>query len=249
MPSPKTAIGFILFCSLTINALAQSTFYAASRSGLNLREQASSNAPVVTKIPYGAKVTKAADSNPGELVTEGMSAQWMRVQYEGRPGYVANVYLLPFAPPATPNNGDLLGYLKGLSPQVGSSKKMTGNSPETGETSVERHVYQNGICYRVFSGYEYGAETIWLPGITLQQGFVLARLLSPEQGLLSMSDVFPNKSTEGESPSRHSVRLTQPYPGSDWVSAIHYEWCEAGCYQLEIRYEEGEVSITIASGV
>ncbi len=78
---------------------------------------------------------------------------------------------------------------------------------------------------------------------------MVGRLLSPESGLLSMSDVFPSKSTEGESLNRHSVQLTKPYPDSDWVSGIRYEWCDAGCYTLEIRYEEGEVSITVTNGV
>lgn len=249
MPLPKIAFGLILFCALAFNTVAQSTFYAASKSGLNLRQDPDGNSAVITKIPYGAKVTKAGEVSQYTLTTEGMAAQWQRVLYEGRPGYVADVYLLPFAPPALPLAAGLEGYLKSLSAQVGSSKKTVSTIMEAGETTVERRMYQNGMCYRMFNGYEYGSETIWLPGITLPQAFVLARLLSPEAGLLSTSDIFPSRSVDPDSPSRHSVKVTKPYPDSNWVTALNYEWCNAGCYQLEIRYEEGEVSITISSGV
>ena len=239
----KITIGLILLSTLTLNTPAQSVFYAASKSGLNLREQPNAGATVLTKIPYGAKVTKATQGNDGQIETEGMNAGWQRILYEGRPGYVADVYLLPFPPPQGTSD-DLDGYLNSISKSVGTAKKsITYSTEET--LSTTRTLYENGMAIRHFSGYEYSSETLWVPGINMHQGFVLARLLSSFKALLSTADAFPSKSVDGGDNGRSIlVQYT-----SHWLSAIRYEWCEGACYTIELRDEEGEISITFSGGV
>ena len=243
MHSPKLLSCLVFVFCFTVSAIGQSVFYAASRSGLNLRESPNTAAAVVNKIPYGAKVAKAADTDPGEIVTEGMTGRWLRVTYEGRPGYVADVYLLPFPPPQG-SADDLDGYLNSISKPTGTCKKTISYS--TDETvTTSRTLYENGMATRHFTGYENGSETLWVPGITLQQGFVLARLLCSTKGLLSTADVYPGKSVDGGDNGR-SITLQS---ANHWLTAIRYDWCDGACYTVEIRDEEGEVSITFSSGV
>lgn len=242
---PKIVPGLILFSVLTFNAIAQSTFYVASKSGLNLRQNPDPGSAVITKIPYGSKVTKAAgDPSSFTLETEGMNASWQRVLFEGRPGYVADVYLLPFMPPVNHTCDDPEGYLKTLSKETGRSVKKATDSYE-GEQTVTRVLFENGMAYRYHSGYEYHAYTIWIPYINMHRGFVLARLLSNMPKLLSTGDAFPVKSVKG-SETVHNITVEYR---DHWLTAIRFDWCEGGCYTVEIRDEEGEISITFSGGV
>ncbi len=40
---------------------------------------------------------------------------------------------------------------------------------DEGQIRVERHLHQNGMAHRIYYGYEYHAETIWIPNLTLHQ--------------------------------------------------------------------------------
>lgn len=244
MRLPKIAPGLILFSALTLNSIAQSTCYVASKSGLNLRQSPDAGSAVITKLPYGTKVTKAADPSSSGLETEGMNASWQRVLFDGRPGYVADVYLLPFMPPVNHNCNDLEAYLKSLSKETGRSVKKSAEAYE-GEQTVTRIVFENGMAYRHQSGYEYSATTIWIPYIDMYRGFVLARLLSDMPKLLSTGDPYPTKSVKGYE-TVHDITVIY---NDRWLQAIRFDWCEGGCYTVEVRDEEGEISITFSGGV
>ena len=235
----------IMLLAAVSSALAQETLYAASKSGLNFREQANASAPVITKIPYGAKVSLVNENYTDELVTEGMKTHWTRISYEGRTGYAADVYLLPFMPPSSKfSSADMGNYLASLSKLQGSSRKVLSFSQE-GEPTVNRQLYENGMAQRSFQGYEEWSETIWIPGISLEQGFVLARLLCALPELLSTSDVFPSKPN---TPAGNERRIRIGYLDERPVM-LRYEVCTEACYVLEMRVEDNEVSILFASAL
>lgn len=244
MRLPKLFLALILFLCAS-PCFAQQTLYAASKSGLNLREQANASSPVIAKIPYGSKVSLIDENYTDELLTEGMKTYWTRIRYEGHTGYAAHVYLLPFMPPSSKFNGyDMAAYLESLSKLQGSSRKVISYSWE-GQPSVSRNLYENGMAQRSYQGYEEVSETAWIPGISLEQGFVLARLLCGLPELLSITDGFPAKPYTAKGDER-SIKIW--YLG-ERPMMLRYEVCTTACYVLEIRMEEAEVSIMFSSAL
>lgn len=63
-------------------SLAQKSMYVSSSNGVNLREGPGSNKPVIISIPNGSKIKV--------LGTEG---DWLKVEYDGKTGYVSSQYL------------------------------------------------------------------------------------------------------------------------------------------------------------
>lgn len=113
----------LVFTILFSNLVNAETFYCWSLSGLNVREQASSEGKIIDKIPYGQKVeipSMDQDYNsyhedfflPG-INEDGSSdiiftGYWFKVNYNDKSGYVFSGYLSRF--PAfimhkTTNNG------------------------------------------------------------------------------------------------------------------------------------------------
>src|SRR6478609_5441606 len=75
-------------------------YFAAAKAGLSMREQPNTNAKVLEKIPYGAKILTLTDTiKPVAILTEGFNGWWWKVQYNNKIGYVVSSYVLPVAPP------------------------------------------------------------------------------------------------------------------------------------------------------
>lgn len=241
------ALGVVIFLSIT-TVKSQTSFYSAAKAGLNIREKPDVNAAVLTKIPYGEKLTRADETDYGNVDTEGMQARWMMVTNGTVKGYVADVYLLPFQPPSA-DVKSLRNYLGTLSKIQSSWKKMNESKGEDAGGYVEKIIYANGIVLREFQGYEYFSETIWFPKINMQHAFVMARLLCTYPKLLDVQDKFPTESSKGTTPQNRDIKVFKVYENFNYPSLIRIDICDAGCHSIEIHEEEGEVSICFSSGV
>ncbi|MBL7700986.1 MAG: SH3 domain-containing protein [Ferruginibacter sp.] len=185
----------LFFCS---NAFSQYTYYAAAKAGLSMREQPNANAKVLEKIAYGEKLLTVADNDPqAAIATEGFAGYWWKVKYNNKTGYVVNSYVLPLAPPKA-GIKTLPDYFAQVSVKNGSPliiKKSDAALNEMGEATLTKQLYKNGMEWHKAQGYEFGSDLYMLPDFTIEQCFLLVRLIGQYSGLISDKDAFPSKNT------------------------------------------------------
>jgi hypothetical protein len=185
----------VVLCHL---AFAQYTCYAAAKAGLSMREQPSTSAKVLEKIPYGEKlVTVAADVNQVAISTEGFNGFWWKVTYNNKTGYIVSSYVLPFAPPKA-GVKTLVDYFAQVSSATSSPlviKKSDPSLAEMGESTTTKQLFKNGMEWHKVEGYENGSELYLLPDLTIEQCFLLVRLIGQYPDLVTEKDVFPSKNS------------------------------------------------------
>lgn len=237
--------------------VAQSdTWYAAAKTGLSIREKPNAKAKVLEKIPYGEKISIAYGS-PDSLVnimTEGLDGTWAKTTYKGKTGYVVNSYLFPAPPPKTTVK-TLKDYLQQLSPVAGPA--LTRKKPEKmGEseyiTSLTKQLYKNGAELHTYGAYEYSSDTYFLPDFTIEQGFLLLRLLGEYPDAIGSADAFPQSSAKKK--TKHgdcTITVEKETFGTPvkLTKKLRYEWEEGAYYLLELFMLDGQLVVMSSGGV
>lgn len=185
----------ILFYS---SAFSQFTYYAAAKAGLSMREQPNTNAKVIEKIAYGEKLITVAEEGAAiGISTEGFNGYWWKVKYNNKTGYIVNSYVLPMPPPkATVKK--LSDYFAQVSSKAAAPlviKKSDAAMAEMGELSLTKQLYKNGMEWHSTQGYEYGSDLYLLPDFTIEQCFLLVRLIGQYPDVVAEKDPFPTKNT------------------------------------------------------
>lgn len=192
----KKIVVFFVVIFLYSNVFAQYTYYAAAKAGLSLREQPNTSAKVLEKIAYGEKLTTLADSNPVvPIATEGFNGYWWKATYNGKSGYVVSSYVLPMAPPKA-STKTIADYFAQVSTKAGSPlviKKSDAALNEMGEATLTKQLYKNGMEWHKAQGYEFGSDLYMLPDFTIEQCFLVVRLIGQYADLISDKDAFPSK--------------------------------------------------------
>ena len=180
------------------STFSQSIYYEAAKAGLSLREKPNTNSTVLEKIPYGASLTTIADTlPPAAISTEGFSGYWWKVSFNNKTGYVVSSYVLPLAPPKT-GIKKMSDYFAQVSTKAGSPLIIKNAVPainETGESKLTKQLYKNGMEWHNAEGYEYGSDLYLLPDFTIEQCFLLIRLLGQYPDLIAEKDAFPTKNS------------------------------------------------------
>lgn len=180
------------------SSFSQYTYYAAAKAGLSMREQPNTSAKVLEKIAYGEKlVTLADEHSPVAVATEGFNGFWWKVKYNNKTGYIVNSYVLPMPPPKA-GAKTLSDYFLQVSTKAGSPlliKKSEAALQEMGESTITKQLYKNGMEWQEEKGYENGSNLYLLPDFTIEQCFLLVRLLGQYPDLISEKDPFPVKNT------------------------------------------------------
>lgn len=191
-------IFLILFIAFSFTTKAQLVYYAAAKTGLSLREQPSATAKVLEKIAYAEKVITVADSvQPKAITTEGFNGYWWKVKYNNKEGYLVSTYLLPVPPPKA-GTKKLEDYFKQVSAAAGSPvviQKTDAALNEMGESNLAKQLYKNGMEWNKSQGYETGSEVFMLPDFSIEQCFLLLRLVGHYPDLITEKDGFPVKNT------------------------------------------------------
>jgi uncharacterized protein YgiM (DUF1202 family) len=249
----------VLLLCLTLHGglAAQNTlWYAAAKAGLSLRDKPDAKAKVLEKIPYGEKITLSygnADSIIN-ITTEGISGTWAKTTYKGKTGYVVSSYLFP-APPPKPTVKTLKDYLKQLAPAVGPA--VTKSQPErmgdfAYNTSLTKQLYKNGAELHSFLAYEYGSDTYFLPDFTIEQGFLLLRLLGEYPDAIGPADAYPQSSGKKKTKVDECAITVEKEPYGEPVKVtrkIRYEWQEGANFVLEFFMLDGQLVILSSGGV
>jgi hypothetical protein len=189
-------IALAILCTST--AFAQNfTYYAAAKAGLSMREQPNTSAKVLEKIAYGEKLATLADTAKGiPITTEGFDGWWWKIKYNNKIGYVVNTYLLPIPPPkATVHN--MKDYMAQVSSPAGAAVTLKRNdeAAEGVGSTLKKQLYKNGMEWHETSGYEYGSEVAIIPDITVEQAFIIVRLLNEYPNMIGEKDPMPTKNT------------------------------------------------------
>jgi Bacterial SH3 domain len=251
-------ISTLLVCLiLSVGLFAQNNvWYAAAKAGLSIREKPDAKAKVLEKIPYGEKLSLIYTNTDSiiNITTEGISGSWAKTTYKGKTGYVVNSYLFPVPPPkATVKT--LKDYLKQLSPVAGPA--VTKGRPEKmGDfdynTSLTKQLYKNGAELHSFFAYEYNSDTYFLPDFTIEQGFLLLRLLGEYPDAIGAAETYPQASAKKKLRDDVCTITVEKEPYGEPVKVtkkIRYEWQDGAYYVLEFFMLDGQLVILSSGGV
>lgn len=229
------------------------SLYVAAKSGLSIREKPDPAATVIGKIPYGTKVSITYPEEAVKISTEGMEGEWVKVTYAGKSGFIVNSYLLSMPPPKT-GTGTMKQYMAQISSPFGSRlvvKDGSFDQLEEGGSETIKQLYKNGAEWQEFHGYEYGGSAYLLPNLSLNEGFLLMRLIPEFKEYFSAADEFPTSTrtiTKGETEYRITVDRETIGDYSNY-KRISMEFEDGAFYSFEMYLLGGQLVIFIDSGV
>ncbi len=228
--------------------------YVAAKSGLSIREKPEAGSAVLDKIPYGTKIK--ATYNYDEIksvVTEGMEGYWVKTTYKGKTGYVVSSYLLPMPAPGA-SVKTMKEYLAQLSTVAGPAitvKNGTTQEITEGGYVLKKQLYKNGAEHHDILWYEANEDVYFLPELTLQQGFVLVRLIPEFKNVFAANDVFPAENkTKKPKPeeTEHKITVTKTEE-TNTISKITVEFSDGAYYIFYIFQMAGQLVISFGGGV
>lgn len=245
----------IFFIIATLQTSAQSNvFYAAAKSGLALRQKPDASSALLERIPYGTKLTY--ESNEEEWVeyrSEGFLGHWRKVKYNNKTGYIVSSYVLPVPPPKTAVK-DMSGYIAQISVPFGAKLivKSGAEHQEEGGWELHKQLYKNGAEWHKFMGYEYGSDTYFLPGFTMEQAFLLVRMLPQFREVFEENAAFPSENrTYKKGDREYSIKVEKEnYSGTySWTERIKVEYEDGAIYTFEMYQIDNQIIINFGAGV
>jgi uncharacterized protein YgiM (DUF1202 family) len=246
-------LALAIFLSLSFQCLLaqDSIWYVAAKNGLSLRTDPSLSGKVITKLPYGEKITIIEYVyDTSVIVLEGFESEWISVSANGKHGYVASAFLLSSPPPRN-NVKTIKEYLDQVSKQVCSVKYGEWNeNAEEKYDAKTRTLYKNGSVASTEEGYEWSSTGYVLPGYNIQNAFHLLRLI-PEFGqFIKPGSVFPVKDQKKDGVEMKVFKgVTCPGRFKHCIDRIRFYSENDEMTELEIIELNGEAHIIYESGV
>lgn len=239
----------MLLSSLLLSA-QNAPLYVAVKTGLNMREKPDAAAKVLDKIPYGTRVSLLEGNGETiSLKTEGLLGHWRKVSYNNKTGYILDSYLLP-SPPPKATIQTMQDYLAQISQPFGSKLTVKSGDEETG-AQLHKQLFKNGNEWHKYEGYEYGSETYFLQGFSLQQAFLLLRMMPEFEKVFTSKDEFPRsgrKIKKGDIEYEIKVE-SEPITEEPWIKRIVIGFEEGAFYNFEMYEVDNQVVIFYGSGV
>lgn len=232
------------------------TAYNAFKPGLRVREQPEASAPLVETIAYGERVTRIFLNNEPyhPVENEGMQGFWERIEHNGKKGYVVGIYLLDFPPPK-PGTATMLEYFRQLAKPAGRSLEIARGFPGgDSEKHYTMRLFQNGNEHVSTGFYESSYETYRLPGVSIQQGYVIIRLIDEFRHAFGPSDAFPtrDRNIEVAEPkyTKQIVVNHGTFPLEGGISTNFLKPApDPGSYDFRMSEDTGQLVITVGGGV
>jgi hypothetical protein len=180
----KYLFSFILFVALNqVFAIdsyqTNESLNVLTLSGIKLRDKP--GGAVIQSIPYAAKViTLEAKSNNFPVAVEGIHGSWVKVNFNGKIGYVFDGFLSRLPAPSL-TDANLRAYVKRefkllsedlpLSYLTNSDLGASGSTVLFLEWSGEKCAYENHFYY------EGGGENLSIPGVSIEEAYLLVRII------------------------------------------------------------------------
>lgn len=232
---------------ITAKVTAQETMYVATKQGLNVYEAPLFNSKILGKVAYGQKVIaidwgeeeyygKYNNSIMQTTIQEGLDGRWQVIKYKNKKAYIINTYLLPTAPPQK-GITTIEGYFKQLSTIAGIAKT---NKPFAGYTEKRvKTLYNNGMeAYIIEDGYH---ETYTLPDFSVQQAFLLVRLLKFKS--IEAKDSLPTPPPGKEEITLNSTNGERSYEVIRYYGIKNISISKIDTYRIEIFESKGGQAI------
>ena len=251
----KIFLPLLLVLSFAATAQHSGSMYVAAKTGLSIREKPDAGAKVLDKIPYGTKITLIqSEEEMKSIVTEGVLGYWQKVKYNNKTGYIIDSYLFPWAPPKLTTVKEMKNYLSQITVPFGSKLVVkSGNryNLEEGGWEVHKQLYKNGAEWQRHIGYEYGSDVYFLPGFSLQQGFLLLRLIPEFKEVFGEKDVFPTEDkTFKKGENEYDIKVEKEMLGDNpWYKKIKVEYADGAIYMFEMYMIDNQLAIFFGSGV
>jgi hypothetical protein len=247
----------LLIIAFGAAAQQSGTMYVAAKSGLSIREKPDAAAKVLDKIPYGTKITLIQDTlELKSLVTEGITGYWQKVKYNNKTGYILDSYLFPWPPPKLATVKEMKNYFAQVTVPFGARlvvKNGSMNNIEESGWEINKQLYKNGAEWHGYSGYESGSNAYFLPGFSIEQGFLLVRLIPEFKEVFGEKEEFPTETkTYKKGDVEYSVTVNkmvwdgQTYP---YVEKIHVEFSPDASWSFDMSIVDGELVISFGGGV
>ena len=226
--------------------------YVSARSGLSMRQTPDAKAAVLLKIPYGTKLKPAHNDTTISISTEGLNGFWVKTTFNGKTGYIVDSYLLPWPPPKTIVK-TMSDYFKQVSVLAGPvlTIKSAADPLEEITTITKKYLYKNGAEMHEEQFYESNNNNYFLPGFTIQQGFILVRLIPEFKDVFADSDVFPTSNKTFKKEGREYLIKVEKEEngGSDWYTRISVDYEEGAYYHFAMFVVGGQLMIVYGGGV
>ena len=248
----------LLIIAFGAAAQQSGTMYVAAKSGLSIREKPDAAAKVLDKIPYGTKITLIPDTvELKSLVTEGITGYWQKVKYNNKTGYILDSYLFPWPPPKLATVKEMKNYITQVTIPFGSKLVVksgrVNNYAEQDGWEITKQLYKNGAEWHHYSGYESGSDAYFLPEFTMEQGFLLLRLIPEFKEVFGEKDEFPTENkTFKKGDVEYTITVTkQVWEGqvSPYIEKIHVEFSPDASYYFDMCIVDGELMISFGGGV
>lgn len=248
----------IVFLFVSVISIGQhsGTMYVAAKTGLSIREKPEAASKVLEKIPYGTKIALLEMTEEKQsITTEGILGYWQRVKYNNKTGYIVDSYLFPWPPPKLTTVKEMKNYLSQVTVPFGAKllvKSGTMNNISEGGWQVTKQLYKNGAEWHEHLGYEYGSDIYFLPGFSLEQGFLLLRMIPEFKEVIGEKDEFPSASKKFKKGDiDYEITVEKRSFGEEfvWVDKIHIEYSEGATYIFEMYMLDNQLVIFMASGV
>lgn len=232
------------------------TMYVAAKTGLSIREKPDANSKVLDKIPYGTKITLLqTEEEKFSIVTEGMRGYWQKVKFNNKTGYILDSYLFPWPPPKGATIKEMKNYLAQVTVPLGSKLVLKSGSMTNiadGGWELQKQFYKNGAEWHKHMGYEYGSDTYMLPGFTMEQGFLLLRMIPEFSNVFAEKDEFPSESKtykKGENEFILKVDKEVFSPEYVFTKNITLEYTDGASYTFEMFMVGNQLVIVFGGGV
>jgi hypothetical protein len=249
----------LITISISTYAEPDGTYYVAARTGLSMREKQDANAKVLDKIPYGTKITTIPEDGDWKvIVTEGLTGYWKKVKYNNKIGYIVDSYLLPWPPPKLATITTMKQYLAQVAVPFGQKLVIkSGTMQQITEDGWElsKQLYKNGGEWHQLYAYEYNSDTYFLPNFSLQQGFLLCRLLKEFKEVFGEKDEFPTANKKYKKEEReYELKLFKTtdeveYTGPYTIDKIKIGYEDGAIYDFEMYMQDNQLVIFFSGGV
>jgi len=247
----------LLIISLNVVAQQSGTMYVAAKSGLSIREKPDAAAKVLDKIPYGTKITLIRQEEElKSIVTEGIHGYWQKVKYNNKTGYILDSYLFPWAPPKLATVKEMKNYFAQVTVPFGSKlvvKSGNMNNIEESDWELYKQLYKNGAEWQKSLAYESGSDSYFLPGFSMEQGFLLVRLIPEFKEVFGEKEEFPTGNKiykKGDVEYTVIVnKLTWEGQEHPFVEKIHIEFSPDVSYSFDMYMVENQLVISFGGGV
>ena len=222
--------------------------YVAAKAGLNIREKPETSAKVLGKIPFASRISWPETNETSKRInTEGLHGYWRKITYNNMTGYIIDTYLLPCEPPK-PGTKTLREYMAQISVPFGDSLVITNgalNNVEEGGSQLTKQLYKNGSEWHEFQGYEYNSQTYFMPGFTMQQAFLLLRLVPEFEDYITEKDEYitANKKIKKKEREYEYTVEKEVFGDTPWINKIKIAFEDGAIYTFEMFQIDNQVVI------